>query len=79
MLTAAWKTACITLICNVILGNIVLAWAPLAAIRFNYTWNGLGMPVTVVAVQGYRIFCVPNSKKMMFTLPSVKFVLKNQC
>jgi hypothetical protein len=47
---AAWKIAFITLLGNVIAGNLILAWVPLAAIRFNYTFRGLGLSVTVVAV-----------------------------
>ena len=43
-------TALITVAANLVFGNLILAWVPLAAIRFNYTFAGMGVPVSLVAL-----------------------------
>lgn len=47
---APLRTALATIAANLLFGNLILAWVPLAAIRFNYTFSGMGMPVSLVAL-----------------------------
>ncbi len=35
---------------NVVLGNLLLLFAPVGMVRFNYTWGLIGLPTTIYAL-----------------------------